>query len=384
MYKIVFLHSDSFEIGLHSHNKFLVKEMSSTKFSKKVYWLPTRLSTENLFHQSYFSSLIEDLKNDAYIIYSIASEPGKISWVDELLNPLIKVFKENNISLKKLIVLSATPASQYGKCEYKYMFFNDQLYDTIDRYKTSGFVAQPKNLLKHYLCLSRKDTLARRYVNYLIHTKKLYDKGIVSHGRGFSPIDPDISDLEKARSDYDFFHTYELNVKDYLKYGFKKHFLDTENMSKLSEYQILYMYNFDIHFNHSKSIPLEIVNETNAFGHDSLYITEKMLKAILARNIFLVVGNPHILSFLQQLGFKTFSHLFDESYDAELDNVKRTNIVFKNLEDFCKIPMTDCKKIYDENAELLDYNYNHLLNKSWNFSIRNRIEKYITKASCND
>ena len=50
--------------------------------------------------------------------------------------------------------------------------------------------------------------------------------------------------------------------KDYLKYGFKKHSLDTENMSKLSVYQILYMYNFSIHFNHSKSIPLEIVNET--------------------------------------------------------------------------------------------------------------------------
>ena len=59
MYKIIFLHSDSFEVGLHQHHKFLVKEMSTVKFSKKVYWLPTRLSTENLLQKSYFPNLLK-------------------------------------------------------------------------------------------------------------------------------------------------------------------------------------------------------------------------------------------------------------------------------------------------------------------------------------
>ena len=42
-------------------------------------------------------------------------------------------------------------------------------------------------------------------------------------------------------------------------------------------------------------------------------------------------------------------------------------MVIKNLKDFCKIPLSDCKKIYDDNAELLDYNYNHLLKTKWDF-----------------
>ena len=34
---------------------------------------------------------------------------------------------------------------------------------------------------------------------------------------------------------------------------------------------------------------------------------------------FFVVGNPHTLKKIKRLGFKTFSMLWDESYDNELD-----------------------------------------------------------------
>ena len=100
--------------------------------------------------------------------------------------------------------------------------------------------------------------------------------------------------------------------------------------------------------------------------------------------MFLTIANPFVLAFLKQLGFKTYSHIFDESYDTETDNVKRTNLVIKNLKHFCSIPIADCKKIYDDNLELLEYNYNHLLKTTWDFSIKNRVEKYITKVSLDD
>ena len=40
-----------------------------------------------------------------------------------------------------------------------------------------------------------------------------------------------------------------INIKDYLKYGFKKHFLDTTNMSNYRWYHTVYMYNYDFHLN---------------------------------------------------------------------------------------------------------------------------------------
>ena len=384
MYKVVFLHSDTFRLGLHPGHRVLKKEISPYKFSKKVYWLPTRNSTAKLSQQPYFSQLITDLKNDAYFIYDITSEPGNVSWINNLVNPLIAVLQQNDIPLKKLIVLSATPKSLYGTCEYGYMFFNDQLYNTMDRYKNSKLFPVKKEFKKHFLSLSRKDTLERRYLNFLLHTREVFDKGYVSHGRGGTTIDPVLSNLEIARNDLPFVQSHKLNVKDYLKYGFKKHFLDTTDMSNFNKYHWLNMWNFDIHFNLSESIPLELVNETYAFGSDALYFTEKIIKPMLSRSLFLLIGNPFLLSFIKQLGFKTFPHLFDESYDEETDNVKRTNVVLKNLEKFCTIPITDCKKIYDDNAELLDYNYNHLLKTTWDFSIKSKIEKYIMKASSND
>lgn len=381
MYKVTFIHSKSFEIGLHGYHKVLREEIKPYLFSKKIYWFPSRYSTSNLFKQPYFPQLLQDLKNDAYFIFDITAEPGKTSWVDNLLNPLIDVLKQNNISLKRLIVLSATPKHLYGVCDYGYLFFNDQLYNFTYRYKGSKLIAPQKDFKKHFLSLSRKDTLDRRYLNFLLHTKSLFDKGIVSHGRGGNTLDPDRSDLEIARSDLNFVETHNINIKDYLKYGFKKHFLDTTNMSNYRWYHTVYMYNYDFHLNISKNVPLDLVNETNAFGIDSLYITEKIIKPIISRNLFLVIANPFVLAFMKQIGFKTFPHLFDESYDEEIDNVKRTNMVIKNLQDFCNIPLTDCKKIYDDNAELLDYNYNHLLKTKWDFSLGKKIEKYIMKES---
>ena len=381
MYEVTFIHSKNFDIGLHGYHKVLREEISPYTFSKKIYWFPSRYSTSNLIKKSYFSQLINDLKNGAYFIFDITSEPGQTSWVDPLLNPFIHILKQNNISLKKLLVLSATPKSLYGKCDYGYMFFNDQLYNFTYRYQKSNSIVPLKEFTKHFISLSRKDTLARRYINFLLHTEEVFDKGFVSHGRGGNTLDPDKTDLEIANDDLSFIKASNLNTKDYLRYGFKRHFLDTTNMSNYKLYHSVYMYNYDFHLNISKNVPLDLVNETNAFGPDSLYITEKIIKPIISRNLFLVIANPYVLSFMKQIGFKTFPHIFDESYDEELDNVKRTKIVFENLKRFCNLPLADCKKIYDDNAEILEYNYNHLIKTTWDFSIRNKIETYITKES---
>jgi len=384
MFEVSFFDGRTLQPGLNPGMKILKNEIEPYRFSQKIYWFPTSLSTSKILHQSYFPQLLQDLKNGAYIIYDNSSEPGNVSWINEMVNPLIEVLKQNKISLKNLIVLSATPNDLYGDCDYSFLFSNDQFYQTLYRFKASSELPKEKKFEKHFLSLSRKDTLVRRYINFLLHTKKLFDKGFVSHIRGstmeeFQPV-PVSSDLELAKQDLTFIKAQKLNVKEYLKYGFKRHFLDNNDLS-MKNYAWLNMYNFNIHFNLSKGVPLELVNETYAFGLDSLFVSEKIFKPILSKSIFLLIGNPYILSFQRQLGFKTFPHLFDESYDEELDNVKRTNIVFKNLQEFCKIPLADCKKIYDDNVEILDYNYNHILNTKWDFSIKSRLEKYIMKES---
>ena len=121
MFEVSFFDGRTLQPGLNPGMKILKNEIEPYRFSQKIYWFPTSLSTSKILHQSYFPQLLQDLKNGAYIIYDNSSEPGNVSWINEMVNPLIEVFKQNKISLKNLIVLSATPNNLYGDCDYSFL-----------------------------------------------------------------------------------------------------------------------------------------------------------------------------------------------------------------------------------------------------------------------
>ncbi len=75
----------------------------------------------------------------------------------------------------------------------------------------------------------------------------------------------------------------------------------------------------------------EIVPETM---HDGGYFyTEKTNKAILTCTPFLMVTAPGYLKYLRDLGYQTFGHAIDESYDDIQDLESRVNAVVASLRD---------------------------------------------------
>jgi hypothetical protein len=48
---------------------------------------------------------------------------------------------------------------------------------------------------------------------------------------------------------------------------------------------------------------------------EKLYVSEKSFKPLAFQHPFIIYGTPGNLKYLQSLGFETFNHLFDESYD---------------------------------------------------------------------
>ena len=56
-----------------------------------------------------------------------------------------------------------------------------------------------------------------------------------------------------------------------------------------------------------------IVSET--LVEEKLYVSEKSFKPLAFQHPFIIYGTPGNLKYLQSLGFETFNHLFDESYD---------------------------------------------------------------------
>lgn len=78
---------------------------------------------------------------------------------------------------------------------------------------------------------------------------------------------------------------------------------------------------------------INLVTETyyfNFFNHQTPahFITEKTLKPIMSKQMFIVIGEKGMLSVLRNMGFRTFSDFIDESYDLEPDETR----MFKAVE----------------------------------------------------
>ena len=60
---------------------------------------------------------------------------------------------------------------------------------------------------------------------------------------------------------------------------------------------------------------------------NGFFITEKTVKPLLTGQPFVIAGPPGFLQHLKLLGFHTFDSLWDESYDQETNDLKRSNMI---------------------------------------------------------
>lgn len=114
---------------------------------------------------------------------------------------------------------------------------------------------------------------------------------------------------------------------------------------------------------------VHLVNETsfnNSVSNEQLYtkllfITEKTLKPILYKQLFIVVGNPGTLRHLHRLGVQTFPELFDESYDDEHDPNKRMSTIQKNLDILFSMSYDELHSWYVHYIPTLQANFDRLM-----------------------
>ena len=62
------------------------------------------------------------------------------------------------------------------------------------------------------------------------------------------------------------------------------------------------------------------------------FVTEKTFKPIAAQHPLIVYGTPGTLAYLHELGFETFDHVIDESYDHVTDPAARLDAIKKILD----------------------------------------------------
>ena len=102
-----------------------------------------------------------------------------------------------------------------------------------------------------------------------------------------------------------------------------------------------------------------LIAETND-NNDDIFMTEKIWKPIIAKHIFVVHGNYLYLQKLKELGFKTFSKYFDESYDIEIDRYKRIDKIVQLCNDLLRM---NWKDLYLQTQSIRQHNFDLFFNK---------------------
>ena len=111
-----------------------------------------------------------------------------------------------------------------------------------------------------------------------------------------------------------------------------------------------------------------LITET-LFGNNDLnclQITEKTYKALAYRIPFIVVGGYGTLEYIRSLGYRTFPHMFDESYDEIKDPAERMSAIVYELEKWKVLSIEQKREMYGKSIECLRHNYYHFKNSSTN------------------
>ena len=181
-----------------------------------------------------------------------------------------------------------------------------------------------------------------------LRTTNLLDKSYVSlinsdhkHTRSTLYYSPDMHNIEQAEA---------VQAKE-LNNGVFNSYQNTLSHPRLPHIQ--YAVSRQIPLNVYQNSYYSIVAETN--WNSYVFFTEKTVKPLLAKRLFVMFSAQHHLKKLQEYGFKTFSSIIDESYDNEFNDKLRFELAFQQI---IKLSKMDPMVVQETIRDVLEHNYN--------------------------
>jgi len=110
-----------------------------------------------------------------------------------------------------------------------------------------------------------------------------------------------------------------------------------------------------------QKIGIDIVTET-VFNYPYPATTEKILRPLINKRMFLLVGAPHTLKFMKTKGFKTFEPFINETYDTIEDPVNRMQVLLQEIDRLVTLPIDSIRKAVLQYADVLESNFTTVTN----------------------
>ncbi len=211
---------------------------------------------------------------------------------------------------------------------------------------------------KTFTCLQRRPRQCRVINLYNIYNQDLQDTGYYS--LRLNSLDSvrhwkfQLLKDREWRVESDDWINFNTKFKDFLEI-IKEHGDYTCDEANLYVNQA-----FDLNQTHYLNSYFQVVAETLTNSH-TIFFTEKIYKPIICGSPFFVLGNRHSLKSLQNLGFKTFSDWWDESYDEYYSHYERSKKVFSIVKDLSNKPKSYLNSMLLEQKEILVHNHNNMI-----------------------
>lgn len=123
-----------------------------------------------------------------------------------------------------------------------------------------------------------------------------------------------------------------------------------------------------------------VVAETSAENHFSLF-SEKTVKPIMARRLFVMVAGKGYLANLRKLGFRTFENIIDESYDTVDNDAERWQQAWNQVEWLNRQPQA---LVLEKIRPIVEHNFSVMMNTDWHEIFRQQLTQDFVNVSTTD
>ena len=116
-----------------------------------------------------------------------------------------------------------------------------------------------------------------------------------------------------------------------------------------------------------------VVTETNA-QHNYVFFTEKIARAMACERLFVVLSSYRYLHYLRQAGFQTFGDIINESYDLEVDDVRRWRMAFEQMQ---VLVTMDQQQVLERIQPIVKHNQQVLLQTDWHKKMSQQVGQIL-------
>ena len=116
-----------------------------------------------------------------------------------------------------------------------------------------------------------------------------------------------------------------------------------------------------------------VVTETNA-QHNYVFFTEKIARAIVCQRLFVVLSSYRYLHYLREAGFQTFGNIINESYDVEVDDVRRWRMAFEQMQ---ALAAMDQQQVLERIQPIVEQNRRVLLQTDWHKKMSQQVGQIV-------